>query len=130
MKIYIAAWFGSLERQREHAKKFQDLGHEIVSSWLREEVAEPAKAQPTDFPFEYMRDIATRDVWEIAACDALIIDTLDVSSRGGREVELGMALALNKSVALVGPRRNVFHYMLDTQFNSWEELFDGIRTKG
>lgn len=41
-------------------------------------------------------------------------------SRGGRHVEFGMALAMDKRLVVVGPRENVFHLLPAVeQFDTW-----------
>jgi hypothetical protein len=64
--------------------------------------------------------------------DAVIIFTEipnTVLATGGRHVEFGLALAHGKRVFVVGPRENVFHYLLpDSQiFATWNKAFATIR---
>ena len=49
------------------------------------------------------------------AADAVIVFTEmpnSVLATGGSHVEFGLALAQGKRVIVVGPRENVFHYLL------------------
>ena len=51
------------------------------------------------------------DVADIEACEIVIVFSetpRETNSRGGRHVELGMALALKKRIFVVGPVENVF----------------------
>ena len=41
--------------------------------------------------------------------------------RGGRNVEYGAALALAKTLVVVGPVEHIFHELADVHFESWEE---------
>ncbi len=66
------------------------------------------------------------------AADAVIIFTEipnTILATGGRHVEFGLALAQGKRVIIVGPRENVFHYLLpDSQvFVTWNKAFVTMR---
>jgi hypothetical protein len=66
------------------------------------------------------------------AADAVIIFTEipnTILATGGRHVEFGLALAQGKRVIIVGPRENVFHYLLpDSQvFATWNKAFGTMR---
>ena len=66
------------------------------------------------------------------AADTVIIFTEipnTILATGGRHVEFGLALAQGKRVIIVGPRENVFHYLLlDSQiFATWNKAFATIR---
>ena len=66
------------------------------------------------------------------AADAVIIFTEipnTILATGGRHVEFGLALAQGKRMIIVGPRENVFHYLLpDSQiFATWNKAFATIR---
>ena len=123
MKIYIASFFDDRHRLRPHADVLWAKGHEVVSTWLNE-VAR-AENMTTE---EFWRKLAIKDLAEINACDALILDTFSVTPRGGREVELGFALGRfqSKLVYLVGPVRNVFHTLVDRKFDTWDALLATI----
>jgi len=102
------------------------MGHEVVSTWL-DEVAKPAGMTQETF----WRKLAVKDLAEVKACDLLIADTMDVTPRGGREVEFGFALGghQSKHVFIVGPVRNVFHTLADIRFESWDECLNYVDTK-
>jgi nucleoside 2-deoxyribosyltransferase len=117
-KIYIASFFNTRQRLRPYRDELWKLGYEITSTWL-DETAKPHGMNI----HEFFRKLAIKDIAEIYRADILIIDTIDVTPRGGREVELGVAVASfqNKLLYLVGPKRNVFHELVDRVFESWEE---------
>jgi nucleoside 2-deoxyribosyltransferase len=76
--------------------------------------------------------IAREDCEDLMAADAVIIFTEirnTVLATGGRHVEFGLALAQGKRVIIVGPRENVFHYLVpDSQiFATWNKAFATIR---
>ena len=95
----------------------------MVSTWLNE-VAR-AEGMTTE---EFWKKLAVKDLAEVNAADLLILDTTDVTPRGGREVELGFALGRfqSKSVYMVGPIRNIFHTLVDRRFASWDGLVESL----
>lgn len=117
IKIYIASKFESAPRIRREAAQLQAKGHRIVSTWTNEVVSrEEADAIP-----QYREQAARRDVEEVLDADLFIIDTLDESNTGGRDVELGIMLARRSMVSFssrageirrVGPARNIFHSLI------------------
>ena len=96
------------------------LGHEVVSTWL-DEVKHPETMDTETF----YKKLALRDLAEIRSADLIIIDTIDETPRGGREVELGFALGRFQGIEIwvVGPMRNVFHRLADGVFDTWDDAF-------
>jgi nucleoside 2-deoxyribosyltransferase len=123
LKIYVASFFDDRERLRLEAQKLWAKGHEVVSSWLNE-VSRPEHMSKEDF----WRKLALKDIAEVKSANLVILDTVNETPRGGREVELGYALAQHqdKSVFLVGPVRNVFHTIVDKRFENWDELLEDL----
>jgi hypothetical protein len=50
------------------------------------------------------------DLEDIDASELFIQLTTGELARGGRQVELGYAIAMSKSILVVGPKEHVFHY--------------------
>ena len=123
MRVYFAGFFDSQKRIKAEADKMWEKGHEVCSTWLYE-TSRP-EGMTTD---EFWKKLAIKDLAEINAADLLILDTIDVTPRGGREVELGFALGRfqGKSIYMVGPVRNVFHTLVDRKFDSYEDLMKDI----
>lgn len=116
MSIYIAGKYTSKERLRTCRDAIRLMGYEVSSSWMDTEYPE------TSSP-EIMCTEAKRDILEVADTDYFILDTLDESITGGREVELGVALTIGASILHVGPKRNVFHYLPMVQhFEDWDAV--------
>ncbi len=133
LRLYVAGWFGAKDRLRDIRNTIHDLGvGKVVGTWLEEEVAapsDPALAVGAGSPLtaEQAREYAMRDVLEIVEeSDILILDTIDVNPRGGREVEFGIALASGLALWVVGPRRNVFHYLAHRVFPTWAEALEAL----
>lgn len=120
MKVYLAARFESRWRLRDVALELAVLGYQLVSSWL----VEPT---PLELSEEDKKQIAIRDLSELKAADLLILDTLDENIRGGREVEWGIALTRAIPRYIVGPARNVFHFLATRRFDSWNEAVQFFR---
>lgn len=125
MKIYIASFFDTRQRIRPFADQLWTKGHEVVSSWLNETAKPDGMSKQ-----EFWRKLAIKDLAEVKQADCIILDTLDITPRGGREVEFGFALAhfQTKSIWLVGPVRNVFHELVDRRFDTWEQLILDVPT--
>jgi len=118
--IYLAGKYTAKERLKPIRDRLRREGLAVSSSWLDEEA--------TDYnaTLEIKVENATRDFMELDAADTIIVDTIDESNTGGREVELGYAMGTNMQTILVGPERNVFHHIVDLWYPDWESLFSNI----
>lgn len=120
IKIYIAGKYTARLRLQRYKRQLIKLGYNIVSSWLDQH-----EGDYETITNEALRTLAIRDAREVGEAEVLIIDTLDETNTGGREVELGMAIAQNKCIFLVGPVRNLFHAGL-IGFTTWDDLIKTI----
>ena len=125
MKIYLASRYSRREELCVYRAALQAIGHEVTSRWLNgaHQIApdgSPLNAE-REKQFEDMSDRSgaelrqaclQEDMADVEAADLLIAFTeqprADGGSRGGRHVELGLALALGKQIIVVGPRENLF----------------------
>ena len=114
MNVYIAGAFESQARLRDLRDRIEALGSTVIGTWLDEE----GSGTPT---FQDALGYAVRDLSEVRVADLLILDTLDVNERGGREVEYGAAFAWGIPTVRVGPARNVFH-QLQKEYPDWDTL--------
>src|SRR3990167_2433998 len=122
-RVYIAGRFHSRFRLRQMREEVRRLGFACASSWMDE--------QDGDYPVPRQRSLegARRDIAEIALADFFVLDTLDESITGGREVELGLYLssllvvgaAHIKPVVLIGPVRNIFHELAQWRCRDWSD---------
>lgn len=124
ISIYLAGRYG---RRKELLEKSYVLGGfanvRITSTWLLEDDRHLADSV-----------ISQRDVRDILICNWLLNFTdgpVDLRAkdvewrmfRGGRHVEFGIGLALNKRLILIGPRENVFHHQIGTEhFFTFEDF--------
>jgi hypothetical protein len=136
MKIYVASRY----QRREEMKDIRDvlvfiLGHEVTSRWLDYEDQKPeafdlvesefsdSSAHVADAERVFVCDMDFEDVLE-ADCIVLFTPT---GSRGGCNVEWGMAMAAGKRCILVGPRGNIFHHWSKAEwFENSEEFLLSI----
>ena len=117
MTVYLAGLFESRARLRVERDRLIVAGLTVNSTWL--DAPEDVTYAKPEAPYG---QIARKDLDEVDAADLLILDTLDVTPRGGREFEAGYAVGRGKPVLVVGPARNVFHHLF-LRFESWDDLF-------
>lgn len=126
MKIYIAARFSRRPECNDLAHQLQALGHTITSRWVK---PDSDHVMPTGLSKQAADDerrrFALEDYEDVIYCDTMIslMEEPRSNSRGGRHVEFGMGLALDKRMYIVGPRETVFHHLPKVRhFDTAEEL--------
>lgn len=101
IKVYIAAPYPerALAVKTMQRLEWQDI--EVTSRWLK-----GGDALTDEWARNDLDDVARADV-------LLALNPIGYSNMGtgGRHVELGYAIALNKAIVLVGERTNIFHYL-------------------
>lgn len=120
-KIYVASNFASQARMKQIRRELEFRGHTVTSTWLDEDGAQSYELHPDRGP-----GYALRDRQEVEDSDLLILDTLELSNTGGREVELGIAMALHKRTWRVGPARNIFHTIVSKVYDDWETCYEDV----
>jgi nucleoside 2-deoxyribosyltransferase len=121
MRIYLASNWGSKKRISALRDQIQLLGHTICSNWLDEDSDQNFEGIDNAQRQEY----ACRALGEILTSDLLILDTVDASPSGGREIEMGFAVGQGVPVWVVGPERNIFHSIAARRYTTWTDvLFD------
>lgn len=121
VRLYLAGVFESKERLLPIKRELTTWGFEITSGWLLEPTVETYGLTAIEAVGEGLAThYALRDIGNVRQSDWLIVDTLEPSPRGGREVEVGLAMAWGKPVYVVGPSRNVFHTQAVACYDSWE----------
>ncbi len=121
--LYLAAYFPVRNELIAARQALQTLGHRVTSRWLDEETVATPDAR-------HWSKIGADDVADLGQADTLVIDTRADSPRGGREVEFGVALKSGLRLFIVGPQRNVFHYLADAVFGSWDAFLAFARGGG
>jgi nucleoside 2-deoxyribosyltransferase len=120
MKIYCAATFKNQHRIRNMRDRLFLLGHNVLSTWLNEQVKPSGMTEE-----QFGRKMAAKDLREIQEADCVILDLADPSQTGGKLIEFGFALAHHKLLYTVGPviPHAIFLSLADMHFNTWDELF-------
>jgi hypothetical protein len=104
MKIYLAARFERQAEMRDVARLLRAYGYVVTSRWLE---VDGLRVGTDEAPF-----YAAQDVEDVAAAEVLILFTEpERVSRGGKDVEMGLAFGLGRTVYVCGPRVNIFHYL-------------------
>lgn len=105
MKIYLCSRYQRFPEMQLYAAKLEKLGHTIVSTWINgaHQNANDDESAWAQFAAKDMADLSNAD------CVVAFTEYPDSGySRGGRHVELGMALAWGKLVWVVGHIENIF----------------------
>jgi len=138
MKIYLAARYSRREELCKYREKLSNLGHVVTSRWLNgdhqidndgEPIGESGESlveghNSSDGASVLRKKFAKEDVEDVIKSDLLIAFTevpRSTNSRGGRHVEMGLAIGRHISVMIVGPRENVFCWL---PYISQHETFD------
>lgn len=122
MKIYIAARFSKRPEANALAQKLQNMGHTITSRWVKPDSDHVTPTGLSEQAANAERErFALEDMEDVLACDCCIslMEPPRSNSRGGRHVEFGIALGLDKMMIIIGPRETVFHHLPEVlQFES------------
>ena len=134
MNIYLSTSMDDNLKMREVRSKLASLGHHVTSSWIDRdrnlEVLAKTDRKVAD-------SLAREDFKDIRASDIFILYTAgQPSTRGGRYVELGYALALNSvrdlgqelvAILLVGPSTNVFTALWEVVWcETWDDVYNKL----
>jgi hypothetical protein len=104
-RLYLASRWSRRAEMQSHAAELEALGlARVEAAWLREPHDWDGESEPA------ARSLALDDYRDLSAADAVIAFTEAPGGcrRGGRHVELGLALGLGRRVIIVGPIENVF----------------------
>ncbi len=145
MRFYLAARYSRRLELCEYRKVLESRGHIVTSRWLNgnhqisdhgvplgdhgEQLVEGLEGDgggESPRAAQLRQAFAREDVNDVQNCDVLIAFTeppRSSASRGGRHVELGIAIGLSKEVIVIGYRENIFCW-LDrvTFFSNWDEF--------
>ena len=125
MRLYLGGKFSARFRLREIRAQLRALGFSCDSTGMDDDGG--------DYPVPRERALleAPRDLAQIRAAQVFVLDTLDDSRTGGREVEYGFSLGWASAwqglglpaplTVLVGPVRNIFHELADHRCADWPE---------
>jgi hypothetical protein len=154
MRIYLAARYSRRLELCGYRDELQKMGHTVQAVWLNGEhqisdtgtpigehgeslveghLRSGERLSPEDKSEragELRSHFANEDFRDVINCQLLIAFTeppRSEASRGGRHVELGIALGRGKLIAVVGPRENIFCWLeYIRQFDTWEQCKEAI----
>ncbi len=109
-RIYLASRYSRREELCRHRDVLERQGFRITSTWLDRSVSQQERLLQDHAG---CAAIAADDVHDVVRADVVVSFTEEPrsrASRGGRHVELGLALGLGRPCLIVGPRENVFHF--------------------
>lgn len=111
---YLAAKYSRREEMEALVPFFNKLGYDIIARWVFGN-EEGLSAQ----------DVCDLDLDDVKSSDMVIVFTHERKTPqpgGGRFVEMGYAMALNKKMIIIGPIENVF--CADNSISRYETLED------
>lgn len=111
--IFLMGSFAARERLRAMRARLQDLGFLVLATWVDSSTETWPEEEPS-------KNEARRDIRELEAAQAVILDTLDASTLGNSYVELGIAIARGYPITLIGPARNHYTLLIENRFETWE----------
>lgn len=126
MNIYLASGFRQRDKLRELAQQLHENGHWICSSWLELNERPERDSESWD---EFAEKIAGANYVDMLLADCLVIDADGIApdNNGGVHTELGIALARDIQIYLVGKRGNTFHWMPCVRVvEDYDELFRSL----
>lgn len=129
MRIYLAAPYSRKKTMKQWASLLESNGLRVVSEWVKRD--DPPDAESALSPYsrnERAREWAVGDLNDILRADTLLLDATQDSTRGGKDVEFGIAYALHtiKRTWIIGPRRNVFHHLKAVR--QFEHIVDAMES--
>lgn len=117
-KIYLASRYSRAPQLRDLRSRLKAMGYEVTSRWI-DGGHELTKEGSTEAAHQERIRFATEDWQDMVAADVVVSVTEEprkTTTRGGRHVEFGGALALGKRVVVIGWRENVFHCLPKVEF--------------
>ncbi len=128
--VFLSARYARREELRGYREDLRRAGFRVESSWLDgdEEIslAGPGREEALLW--------LSADRIDLGMSEILICFTEDPEhqpaggSRGGRHVEFGLALEAGKTIYLVGPRENLFHWSVPDPrvFPTWAAALEAL----
>lgn len=115
--VYLAGRYSRNPEMRAVRDRLEATGRfKITARWIDLHIETGSKLKKSFTPdflareTEFCGSYGQADFEDLAAADIVISFTsVEGGGKGGRHVEFGMGLALEKRSIVVGPRENVFH---------------------
>jgi hypothetical protein len=128
-KFYLASRYSRREQLCSYRTDLETIGHKVTSRWLdgNHEIEKEGSTQAarTRFALEDWSDMMEADV-----CISITEEPRKTTTRGGRHVEFGGALAAGKYCIVIGHRENVFHCLPQVRFfETWKQCLEWLKEK-
>ena len=131
---YLAARYSRREELCRYRADVEDRGIKVPARWLNGNHQIDDAGLSVEAAREERERFAAEDFADVTGADLLIAFTeapRSSNSRGGRHVELGIALGRGMPVVLVGPRENVFCCLPQvTVYATWDAALGDPRLAG
>ena len=126
--VYLAgSWFDK-DLIAAEAEKFRAAGFIVTSSWHDNDIPILKGYNGSN---NALRDEAIKDLQDLLERSNTLIYYNDLGaeggSKGGRDVEFGVALVTSKAIVIVGPRRNAFHHLNVPAVSSTEQAIEVVQ---
>jgi hypothetical protein len=121
--VYLAARYSRHPQMRRIRDSLTSVDVVVTSRWIdcHTDVEGDFTASFTsEFMSGYPQKcspLARNDVEDVRLADTLISFTEGGGGRGGRHVEFGIALALDKRLIVIGPREHIFHTLPQVEWH-------------
>lgn len=127
MKLYLMISWAALEEGKRAARMLEQAGHMVTNHFLRPDYVAPLTPDD-ELPEEETYRRALADLSDLAEADvAVSMNVSGPSTSGGRHIEFGAALAMNKRIAIIGKPENIFQRMRGVRgFLNVGHLIDGL----
>lgn len=119
MRIYTAASWAHREEVRKAKRELEEAGFFVGARWV---------SGHDNFILPHYV-YADEDLNDVQYADIVLVFTAMPSTTGGLHVETGFALALGKTIVIIGERTNLFHYMPQVQCYPTLEAFIKDKTQ-
>lgn len=123
--FYIAGRASRQAEFREYRAQYESLGRRCTARWLDLDFVIGNDGLSAQLPDAERAAVARDDAQDVEDADEMLVFTeapRSAPGRGGRHVELGMALALGKSIVLIGPRENTFCHLINEQYECFDDF--------
>jgi hypothetical protein len=131
--IYLASRYSRHPEMQTYAKDLERVGYVVTSRWILGD--HDIRAHGQSEADHYMPLWAAEDWQDLRAAEICLSFTEPPEqgqgrARGGRHVEMGIALALGKRCLIVGYRENIFHWLPQIEFYpTWPECLATLETQ-
>lgn len=126
---YIAARFSRAGEMWAYRDELELYDIEVTATWINGSHKIIPDVESVE-EYDFNHQCAVDDMEDIEAADMFITFSetpTEFAERptGGRHVELGMALYLNKDIHVIGPRENVFYYLRSINvYADWNQFME------